>query len=273
MVYFSRALREQFPIIAKTLTDRLICKELNCSNLWCRDFMPARTGDSFTKFQYKRNIQYPHLEVNPECWQFINPYMSDIYLDGGNVVQNEDVVFITEQVFKNNSNILRTDLEQFLKDIFRKKIVFLPVEPCDDLGHADGIIKFKDKKTVFINDYRSLISQTWAEYAMKLEKVITDAGFDFVKIPWAYGECPKITDITFKKQYPLADDFNPGFGYYINWYQVDNLLFLPFFNIKKDLDVIKFLRMHISSQTEIISVDCSELSMLGGLINCVIWED
>jgi agmatine deiminase len=272
MVYFSRTLGEQFPQIVDTLDSHLSCQEIDSSNLWIRDFMPIKTGNSFTKFKYKGYEKYPWLTVSPECWQFVNPQLSDIYLDGGNVVQNEDVVFMTEQVFKNNPTISRPDLKQFLKDRFGKNIIFLPVEPLDDLGHADGIIKFKDNKTVIINDYRSLVSQTWSEYAMKLEKVITDNGFEFIKIPWAYGNCLQMSEIEFRKKYPLADDFNPGYGYYINYYQTKDYIFLPTFGIKQDIEVVKFLRSYVPFQKAIVPVDCSELSMMGGLLLCVTWE-
>jgi len=272
MVYVSKALKQQFPEIFTSFSSRIDLREIDSMNLWCRDYMPIKTGDSFTKFKYKELEKYPWLEVNPECWRFVNPHLSDIYLDGGNVVQSNEVVFITEQVFKNNPLMSRVDLTQFLKDIFEKKIVFIPVEPGDDLGHADGIIRFKDNNTVIINDYRSLVSQTWVEYAMKLEKIIADAGFEFIKMPWAYGDCPQLTEVEFRKKYPLADDFNPGFGYYINYYKADDVVFLPIFDNKQDVEAIKFIRNTIPAWYEIITADCEDLSMLGGLLNCVTWE-
>ena len=272
VVFHSRALREQFPDIVRTMDNRLSERdidfvEIDSFNLWLRDFMPIKTGSCYTKFKYKRNPKYSWLEVNPDCWSFVNADYSDIILDGGNVVQNEDVVFMTEQVFKNNPSISRVDLTQFLKDRFEKKIIFIPAEPGDTLGHADGIVKFKNN-TIIINDYHN---QTFAEYSRKLEKVINDAGFQCIRMPWAYNKTPLLTEVQFRTKYPLADDYEPGFGYFINWYQVDDIIFLPVFKLSQDDDVLLFMHKHYPGY-EIVMIDCRDLSMLGGLCQCVTWE-
>jgi agmatine deiminase len=260
-------------------------EQIDSDNLWCRDYMPIKIGDEFVKFAYKNNVKkYPWLHVPVDCWSGFNVRMSDIYLDGGNVVQNDNVVFMTEQVFKNNPAILRIDLRQFLRDIFEKKIIYIPVEPGDDLGHADGIVRFKNDKTVIINDYslsRTLpkmlaatkkLQEAWNEYSEKLEKVISAEGFDIVKIPWAYSQCPQISETEFREKYPFGDDWNPGFGYYINFFHVEDMIFLPQFGIKEDMTVMLFMQKHFSG-FDIVPVDCSDLSMLGGLLNCISWSD
>lgn len=270
-VYYARALREQYPDVVRIIDNRLSERdidfvELDSSNLWCRDYMPIKTGDCYTKFNYKRNPKFPWLEVNPECWSFVNAKVSDIYLDGGNTVQNEDTVFMTKQVFKNNPTISSVDLEQFLKDRFEKRIVFLPVEPGDTLGHADGIVKFNNDG-IIINDHHN---QTCGEYSRQLEKIINAAGYPCKRMPWAY-KTPSMTETDFYKKYPMADEFEVGFGYYINWYQIEDVIFLPVFRIPQDDDALLFMHRHFPGY-EIVTIDCSDLSMLGGLLNCVTWE-
>ena len=275
-VYVSAALRDQYPYIYKTIWSTLLgkgigCNEINSNNLWARDYMPIKTGSCYTKFKYKRNPKYPWLEVNSDCWQFVNAMVSYIYLDGGNVVQDDDVVIMTEQVFNNNPSISRVDLTQFLKDRFEKKIIFIPVEPGDTLGHSDGIVKLLNKsnnKTAIINDHHN---QTFGEYSRKLETILNNNGIECIRMPFAYKDTPRMTEIEFRNRYPLADDYEPGFGYYINWYQVDDVIFYPTFGLPKDDDALLFMIKHFPGYN-VIPVDCRDLSMLGGLLNCITYE-
>jgi len=271
-VYVSKALREVYPEIVTIFEKYIPIKEIDSPNLWPRDYMPIKIRDRFFKFHYKGYDGFPQLFVSEDCWKSFNAKLSWIVLDGGNVVQDNDTVFMTEQVFKNNSKILKNDLKRFLSDIFDKKIIYIPVEFGDDLGHADGIIKFIDKKTVFINDYRSWVNQNWYEYAIRLEDVLKKNGFDFVRFPWALKKCPIMTEKEFRQAYPYGDDFNPGYGYYINYYQTDKFLFVPHFDLMEDRLSMEILmdRFH---KHEIVPLDCTHISMLGGLINCITWED
>ena len=247
--------------------------------------MPVKIGDEFVKFKYKTYKQFPQIQDIPfEQLSEFNPRLSDIYLDGGNVVQNDEVVFMTEQVFKNNPTVSRHDLNQFLKDTFEKKIIYLPVEPGDDLGHADGIIQFKNDKTVIINDYKIKgrlptmpnaeikLQEAWDLYSDRLQDILTKNGFKTVKIPWAYGKCPRLSEVEFREKFPYADDFNPGYGYYINYYMVEDLIFFPQFNIPDDDSAFLFI-CHQFPGYEVVQIDCSDISMMGGLLHCITYED
>jgi agmatine deiminase len=271
-IYISKALREQYPAIVSVLEKHVVLKELDSPNLWIRDWAPVKIHGAYVKFKYKGYDGFPQLRVDYRCWAHFNARESDIFLDGGNVVQDQQTAFITEIVFKNNYQVMVNDLRQFLKDTFCKNIIYIPVEPGDDLGHADGIIKFIDEKTVLINNYRSWVSQTWYEYAIKLERVLKNNGFDFVHFPWALSKCPIMTEGEFRKKYPYADDQNEGFGYYINYYQTPLHIFMPQFGIEEDESAMRVARRHFPEH-EVVPVDCSELSMLGGLMNCVTWEN
>ena len=90
-------------------------------------------------------------------------------------------------------------------------------------------------------------------------------------MPWAYNKTPLLTEVQFRTKYPLADDYEPGFGYFINWYQVDDIIFLPVFKLSQDDDVLLFMHKHYPGY-EIVMIDCRDLSMLGGLCQCVTWE-
>ena len=273
-IYVSKALAEKFPKIASlicyhAMTNGIEYRELDSGNLWARDYMPVKTKGDYTKFQYKGYDGFPQLEVKEECWDWIDPYWSDIVLDGGNVEQNDTTVLMTEQVFKNNPNILRKELGQFLKDIFGKKIIFLPVEPGDELGHIDGIARFIDEKTVFINDYGT----EWPEYSRKLERILEYNCIKFIRMPWGYSKMPKITETEFRIRYPYADDYNPAAGYYINYLETPDMIFLPSFGFEpEDMESVKIIKQHFPDR-EVVQIECLDLSMHGGVLNCITWCD
>ena len=276
-IYAAKALREQYSLVYDFLKHYVEMKgiefkEIDSTNLWCRDYMPVKIRNDYVKFKYLGYNGYPQMEVSDDCWKPFNVYRSDIVLDGGNVVQNDDCVFITEQVFKNNPHLLRNDLIQFLKDTFDKRLIFIPVEPGDELGHADGIIKFVNDKVVLVNDYRAWINQTQWEYAIRLEAILMRNKFDIIRLPWAYQKMPIMSEVEFRKKYSYADDFNPGFGYYINYYQFADVVLMPTFGIGEDVDALICLK-NCFPECEVVPVDCRDLSMLGGLMNCVTWED
>jgi len=271
-IYVSKALRELYPEIVATLEKHVKLVEIDSPNIWARDYMPLKIHGQYVKFKYKGYEGFPQLQVDYRCWAHLNARESDIILDGGNAVQDESTAFITEIVFTYNPDVSVNHLKQFLQDTFCKKIIYIPVEPGDDLGHADGIIKFIDEKTVFINDYRSWINQSQYEYAIKLERVLKDNGFQFVQFPWAYSKCPQMTEAEFRRKYPYADDYNPGFGYYINYLQTPDHIFMPQFGIEEDESAMIIARRYFPDH-EVVPVDCKDLSMLGGLMNCVTWED
>ena len=279
IVYTSKALRERYPHITTILKGNLGVagiehEELDTSNIWVRDFMPIRTNSHYTKFQYKVESPnpYPQLNVAPEVWHpFCDAESPLVVLDGGNVEQGRTMVLMTEMVLKHNAHLDHKRLMASLESTFNREILLMPVEPYDTLGHIDGIARFVDDKTVLVNDYFWSGDERYADYQVEVAHRLHLNGFEVVELPNAYHKRPKMTGAGFRHKYPLADDFNPGYGYYINFYKVEGLLFMPIFNIDEDIEAYKVLA-RCYPKHDIIPVNCSELSMEGGLCNCVTWE-
>ena len=249
-------------------------------NIWARDYMPLQVEkEKFVKFNYKgygdedsinkglSYNQYPQLVVPDSCWSFLNPTISSIVLDGGNIIRYDCKVIITDIVFKHNPNFERENLIKELESLLDAEIIVIPAEPFDDLGHSDGICKFVDEKTIYMNDYRIMKQTMYDDYMGELISIFKKHKLRPLAFPYAYNKCPRITETQFRKKYPDADDFNPGFGYYINYLQMKDKIFLPIFNIKEDEGAIKVAEQYLD--LEIIPIDCADLSMEGGLLNCV----
>jgi len=54
---------------------------------------------------------------------------------------------------KNNSEYEKEELIYKLSKLLDAKVIIIPREPYDKLGHADGIVKFINEDNIFLNEY------------------------------------------------------------------------------------------------------------------------
>ena len=128
-------------------------------DVWCRDYMPVQLAPGrFVQFRYDPDYLRgdPHLRtknaaglLNLEHCQW-----SNLVLDGGNVVRWHETAIITDKVFEENPKLsepqVRRELERLLEV---ERLVVIPREPGDVVGHADGVVRFVDRDTLLVNDY------------------------------------------------------------------------------------------------------------------------
>jgi agmatine/peptidylarginine deiminase len=237
------------------------------SNVWCRDWMPQQVDEHYVKFGY--NAMPPRLTDPPEdCWPtWIKAVKSDLNIDGGNIVRQGNRAVVTDMVFKDNKFSQRAILMKLEKDL-EAEIIVIPYEPGDTLGHADGICKFVDDDTIIIEDRACMDDPVQTEYQYHLTSRLAEAGLDVVPLVFAYHKTPKMSEAEFRAKYPKADDYNPGYGYYVNFLRMKGLVIYPVFGIPEDEEMAQSMEM-LFPKTLLRPVNCADLSMEGGLVNCV----
>jgi len=228
--------------------------------------MPLQVGANFVKFVYKYQEiidKYPQLEVPEKCWQ-IHPNIvrSEIVLDGGNCVRHGDKAIITDIIFRHNKDFKKKDLLANLESLLESQVIIVPHEPYDPLSHADGIAKWIDDKTVFVEDFDD------KRYLDRLLTALGKHNLEVVLFPLAYDQAPKMSAREFRKLYPEGDTWNCGYGYYINYLQTKGLILCPQFGIEEDRKVIAMLKKYFPDNF-VEGIECTGLSMEGGLIHCV----
>jgi agmatine deiminase len=280
VVFVTQALAWRYPEVYWPLkinleANGIVVKTINRTrNIWIRDYFPVQVDGEFLRFNYsygeKWLAKYPQLDLSNEPWTgHIAPirYFPQIKLDGGNVVQGYNKVIMTDKVIKDNSTSVISQLEKILN----AEVIIIPVEPGDSLGHSDGICQFVHPKRVIINDY-SLVAEKdkrFIEYEKKLTKALDKSGLLYDHMPFGYAEWDwKMTEKQFRESFPEADDFNPAFGYYINFLLVGNVILMPAMRIPMDIEVMNYLKS-IYTQCNIIAIDSQKLSMEGGLLHCI----
>lgn len=266
--------------IIKTLLQYNINVELiESDNIWCRDYMPVPIRGGYILFNYNKqlnpynkNESYNNLKVDYSKIKIDNVVSEGLNIEGGgNLVYNEKYIILTDKVFEHNKLPQWYIIDKLTK-LFNKQVIIIPCEPGDELGHADGIVRFIDNKyNVFVNDYSSMIHPDWDLYQSKLNDILINSGLNPITLPYAYNRCPSILESTFRKKFPYADDFNPGYGYYINYLITKEVILYPTFGLSKDNKVKLLLEKYYNRPCE--PIDCRRISMEGGLVNCVTWNE
>lgn len=269
-IYFAKALR-RFPDIyanlielcdKHTITVKLID---NTQNIWSRDHMPVQINkDKFVLFNYTGNTtKYPQLNINKVSYNGISRIIrSSINLDGGNIVGCGDKVIMTDIIFKHNPDEKKDVLLAKLEYLLDAEIIVIPKEPGDPMGHSDGIVRFIEEDAVFVNNYQD------DPYLDRVIKALEKHNLICLPFPYAYNKMRKMTAKEFRQTHPLADSFNPGVGYYVNFLHVGNLIIVPAFGFEEDEMAVQTLREQYPEST-IESLDCMDLAMEGGLFHCV----
>ncbi|HSZ85816.1 MAG TPA: agmatine deiminase family protein [Puia sp.] len=231
------------------------------NDIWAVDYMPVQIDiNKFVQFVYKPSYLKTRAELNTIsnvdaiCKQLgIETIRLNILLDGGNVIRATDKIIMTERIFYENSTYKRENLMKELQNYFEvEKIFIIPEQPNDFTGHADGMVRFIDDKTVLINNYKS----EGKKFRDSFEITIRKTGLNYIKIPYnPYNN----------------DDEDQANGCYINYLQMENVVIIPTFGIKEDDVVVKQFEEIFKGQT-IATINCHDIAKNGGVLNCITWN-
>ena len=195
----------------------------HANDYWCRDFMPLQINkNKFVQFvydpSYYKHKKYRHIKTdvkklnNSLTGKII---FSDIVLDGGNICFYNHTAIISEKVFRDNPLYPRQKLlNELTNHLELDKIVIVPTVPYNVTGHSDGMVKFINEDTIFLNDFSKICSNT---YLKKLHKALKD-----------FNVVPMTNEFHRNK---LKDDAT---GDYINMIVVKELIFLSCYGYPSD---------------------------------------
>jgi len=178
---------------------------------------------------------------------------SEIILDGGNLIHWSDKVIMTDRIFRENPSYERKELlESLRKALEIETIYFVPEQPGDFTGHADGMLRFIDDKTILVNDYSK--EKDWFKKAFEI--ALHNAGLETKTFPYNPYSNSNNTD---------------GKECYINYLQMKDIIFLPIYGMKEDDEAFKQIQSIYPGYT-IVTLDCNEIANEGGVLNCISWN-
>lgn len=267
-LYLADTLPVKYPAFFKELNNEISQQQIafdflpNTKDVWAVDYMPIQvTPDKFVQFVYNpdylRNSKTGSKaisDVTAICKSIqVQTVKSSIVLDGGNVIRSASKVIMTEKVFAENPSYTKRDLIKELEDLFETDIIlFIPTDPTDFTGHADGMVRFIDDDTVLINDY----SKENSRFRNRIKSTIQNAGLNFIEIPYL--------------PYSNKSEMDAK-GIYINYLQMQSTLLIPVFGIKEDEAVAKQFES-IFKGYSIATVASNDVAKDGGILNCISWN-
>ena len=267
-VYFSDLLKENssFQKIEQVLKKHEIKYAFlkDTKDIWARDYMPIQTDiNKFVQFRYEPSYlaEDLHLQSNPKDVCKSNgfaPVFSDINLDGGNIVKWTDKVILTDRIFSENphysdKNQLITEIENLLN----AEVIIIPQIKSDFTGHADGLVRFYDEKTIIGNSHKDEYKY-WGD-AMK--KLIQQHDYKYIDMP----------EFDYKMQY--KNKSMSAIGCYMNYLEISNLIIFPVFELEGNKDNDAFELISGLYPNKIIErININEIAFKGGLMNCISWN-
>jgi agmatine/peptidylarginine deiminase len=183
----------------------------------------------------------------------IRPQRVPLVLDGGNLVHNGEVAIVTEKVFADNPHLSREEIERIFRRLGFKKTVFVPVEPGDVIGHADGMVRFVSRKLLLFNDYTD---SYFSAHRRKLIRALCNARLEaeLVPFPW-YCSDDQFDGV------PSAD------GCYINFIQTKQGIIYPTFHHRLDDRAGEILAAKVNLR--LLRLEALAVARLGGVLNCI----
>lgn len=267
-LYLADSLPKKYPVFFKRFKNVLDHCSINfqllpkTKDVWAVDYMPIQIDqENFVQFVYNpdylretKKWSKTISDVDSICKAIgISPVKSNIVLDGGNVIRTSDKVILCDKVFSENPGINKKGLIKELQTLFRvDKLYFIPTQPFDFTGHADGMVRFYDSDTVLINDY----SKEDKDFQLRLRMALRNSGLKCIVVPY--------------NPYNNKKDFY-AHGVYINFLQMQKALVIPVFGVKEDDEIVKQFEQ-LFPGLELITVDGNDLAYDGGLFNCITWN-
>lgn len=191
---------------------------------------------------------------------FENTVQVPFKLEGGNVICNSKYVFISEKLYTENFYLDKPTIDKFFEDNFKQKLVTLPTEVLDVVGHTDCILRFLDEKTILMPIYEADFKVD-NRYIMNVKKIIAEkTGVDY--------------NIIFLPSY-LSDEINEdnifsAKGLYLNFFRFEDYIIFPSFENLKDYEIeIERILHKLAPEIKVCFSPCDQIAFEGGCFSCI----
>ena len=231
IVYFSKLLKakKSFTEIELILIKHHINYEIleETKDIWARDYMPIQTDiNRFVQFRYEPSYLAKdlHLQSNPKVVCNSNSFTlvySDINLDGGNLVKWNNKVMLTDRLFSENPQYKeRKHLISEIERILNAETIIIPQIKSDFTGHADGLVRFYDDKTIIGNS----LNDEYKYWGNAMKNIIQQYGFEYIDMP------------VFEYKAKYKNKRMSAIGCYMNYLEIGDLIVFPVFECEGNKD-------------------------------------
>ena len=271
MVYLAEGLKYYKPVYTNLLKAlekegipyRFLPRTKSKKHIWARDYMPIQLEkDKFMVHKYSPDYLVGFEDYIPDYEAIVkdlnlNCIVTDIDMDGGNVVKCGKKVIMTNKIIGGNllpyvediKDGLKRRLINSLEDYMKAEIILIPQDRYDEYGHADGMVRYIGANDVLMNCYENLDPNLHDQL-----KDILSRHFHVETLHFKIPRCSK---------YVWA---------YINFLQVGRCIFVPGLGIEEDKLAIEQIQSFYPNHKVILIDGCMDLVREGGALNCISWN-
>ncbi len=266
-VYMSELLKTRFPDACNRLIGILEKHSVKYAflkgtkDIWCRDYMPVQTeSGKFIQFKYEpsylkgnKEWEESRSDVEEVCrMNNIHAQISDINLDGGNVLICEGRAILSDRIFSENPERTEQELIDELGKLLECEIIIIKALNSKDedfTGHVDGMVRFVNRNTILGNrladDYKYIQDDR--------RKIIEKYNLKYIDVPFF-----------------TTDNRDSAIGIYVNYLEVNDLIVVPVFGRDEDKEAVDIIQKAFPNKV-IETINYDDVALEGGLLNCTTW--
>jgi len=242
-------------------------RSLELPDIWVRDFLPVQnvqTGELYQQFFDPRYANYTPKFTAAIREQvrgaFPHAKLCNVRIDGGNIVLSPDkkLAFCLEkQTIFHKSNLAQKEHvgQELKRALGVEKIVWIPQQKGDKIGHMDGYIQF-------LGDF--LMEGTTVLYGgVATEPLLDDKGTDILRSYGKFERIPLLCQLD-------EENWLSAHGLYVNFLETSCAVFVPQFNLPEDDEIVNIMKKH--TRKPLVRVDCSQVAEYGGAVHCLTRE-
>ena len=157
---------------------------------------------------------------------------------------------MTQKVFAENPDHSPARITAMLEKAFQAEILYLPWDPAEPYGHADGVVRHIRGNRVLFTNYRDFDPAIADEMLRRLS-----ARFRVIELRYDVPE------------------HHPDSWAYINYLQTSRVILLPALGIPEDAQALEqILRLFPDYSGRVEQIPLASLVRQGGALNCLTWN-
>ena len=257
-------------LINKHNVDFFVCK---VSDIWIRDYFSCANmvTDNCKELTTLKGLYHPSYNSHYAAIDdaagtilsqkfFENICTLPFKLDGGNVISNSDYMFISENLYKENFYFGKGVINKFFEDDFKQKLVTLPTEILDVVGHTDCILRFIDDKTILLPIYDATY-RVDNRYIMTVKRQLVET----LGVDYNYIFLPSYLDDQIND-----DNIFSAKGLYLNYFRFEDNIIFPSFEGLKDYEteIVRIINK-VAPNLILYFSPCDKIAFEGGCFNCI----
>ena len=239
-------------------------------DIWIRDYFSCANVELENEIGVLKAVYAPNYNSYASVDDAAGQCLAQLYfdkvlniplkLDGGNVICNSEYIFCSEKLYTENLAFGKKEIDNFFEENFEQKLITVPIEVLDVVGHTDCILRFLDDKTIALPIYDPEYKID-NRYVMNIKRALQEKlGFDynFVFLPSYLDD--NIND----------DNIFSAKGIFLNYFRFeDHIIFPKFENLEYYENRIAENMRKYAPNIKIHFSPCDNISFYGGAFNCI----